>query len=158
MSTTAAEQSEAPLPFKPKDWVAKIGDHGSIAQVKHVCRWEGEVFLDLVLYSPDGDKIGRESPAMGGPRTFEPMCDASGWERISEPSFPVQVQWAPRKDGVLTLRLYAGPALPPANYVPRRRKPVTLKPVKDEALREALRKIADGHNDPRALAKAVLGL
>jgi hypothetical protein len=59
------------FPFRPGDWVSD--QSGNVAKVKGV--WEGkpgEVLIDLVLYNRSGERIGRDSPAMGGPRTFEP--------------------------------------------------------------------------------------
>ena len=43
--------------------------------------------LDLVLYAKDGKRIGRETPAMGGPTRFEPSCPADFWAPIEKPDF-----------------------------------------------------------------------
>lgn len=43
--------------------------------------------LDLVLYSYTGERIGRESPALGGPTHFEPYCCPDNWEPIDKPQF-----------------------------------------------------------------------
>lgn len=45
------------------------------------------LLLDIVIYSHTGQRIGRESPALGGPRGFEPACSAEFWEPIEEPDF-----------------------------------------------------------------------
>ncbi len=50
---------------------------------------EPEGAYDLVIYARDGTRIGRESPAMGGPRGFEPFCSAENWQKIEEPRFPL---------------------------------------------------------------------
>jgi hypothetical protein len=146
-----------PLPFRPGDWVATCGDHQRIARVKDVSRSGGDVLLDLVLYGRDGRRIGRESPALGGPRGHEPACDASGWERIATPEFPVALVWRTLEDGRQVAGFRAADTLPPANWTPRqsRKRPAT-RPDGDPRLREALRAIADGHNDPRRLAAEAL--
>lgn len=147
-----------PYPFKPGDWVAGIGDHRRLAKVKDVSRDKGgEVLLDLWLYDPDGTRIGRESPALGGPRTFEPSCDAQAWERIARPAFPVVVKWVEDETGRKIARHHAGPALPSANWTrPVPRSTQAAQPT-DDTLRRALEAIAAGHNDPRSLAIEVLG-
>lgn len=145
-----------PLPFKPGDWVASRGDHDRIARVRSVYRLDGEVCLDLVMYSPKGDRIGRESPALGGPRTFEPCCASDHWDRISDPRFPIPMMWVPDGDGRKVLRRVAGKVLPPAEYVPKPRKS-SYRAKSDDGLRRALEAIADGHNDPRRLAEETLG-
>lgn len=143
------------LPFKPGDWAARIGDHGMVARVRNVYRVGQEVLLDLVLYGADGQRIGRVSPPMGGPTGYEPACEASAWERISRPVFPLGVSWVPTGDGRRVARLYAGPALPPRRA--QARQVAVRKTPESDALRDALRQIAEGHNDPRTLAKSVLG-
>lgn len=147
-----------PYPFKPGDWVAGIGDHRRLAKVKDVSRDEGgAVLLDLWLYRLDGTRIGRETPALGGPRTFEPCCDAAGWERIARPDFPISVKWVESETTGRVARYHAGPALPPANWTrPAPRSPHAAQPT-DDALRRALEAIAAGHNDPRSLAAEALG-
>lgn len=147
---------ERVFPFKPGDWVSNDADR--VAQVKSVYGEGDEVLLDLVLYDWKGDKVGRESPACGGPRTFEPACSAEGWERVAEPDFPIRPTWVPTADGSgLVSRMWAGERLPPANWKPRPRRRTAVRPPQDDALRRALQAIADGHNDPRTLARTVLG-
>lgn len=83
--------SETLAPFKPGDWVIRR-DWLQLAKVKDYTpasgRWEAT--LDLVIYDRSGERIGRESPAMGGPRGFEPCCPASDWAQILKPAFPLQ--------------------------------------------------------------------
>jgi len=43
--------------------------------------------LDLVIFNRNGTRIGRQSPGMGGPRSFEPACSSQRWERIQRPDF-----------------------------------------------------------------------
>ena len=71
------------------NWVADFTDaeRPRIARVKDIYSVAGDVVLDLVLYSRDGTKIGRESPACGGPRGFEPACPIENWAQIEEPDF-----------------------------------------------------------------------
>ena len=140
------------LPFRPSDWVVNSAER--VAQVKRVYRDGVEVLLDLVLYDKDGNRTGRESPACGGPRTFEPACDASGWERIERPSFPLEVHYVPVGDKQV-LKLWAGKRLPPAEYRPI--PPRAGGWVSENAtFRRALKMIADGHNDARTLAANAL--
>ena len=76
--------------FVENGWVASanacngLGFRPRIARVKHI---HDDGALDLVLYSYDGTRIGRESPAMGGPTGFEPYCSPEGWEPIGKPDF-----------------------------------------------------------------------
>lgn len=144
------------FPFAPRDWVADAS--GRVAKVRSV--YEGspdEVLLDLTLYSDRGDKIGRESPPCGGPRTFEPACSAEFWHRISKPVFPIPFKWVPNEQGTsFVAKRVAGEKLPPAKWQPKPRK-FTPRPPSDESeLRQALQMIADGHNDARSLALSVL--
>lgn len=148
--------TEKPLPFKPKDWVAEEGTHARIGQVKDVYRVGDEVLLDLIMFELSGVKLGRTSPAIGGPRTFEPACSAEGWERISEPAFPIPLKWVPTENGEVVARYVAGTRLPPASYV--RRHKSGKKALQNANLKRALEAIADGHNDPRQLATEVLGI
>lgn len=76
--------------FKKGDWVLRR-DWGQIAQVKEFNpaynHWEAT--LDLIIYSRAGERIGRASPAMGGPRSFEPSCPVSNYAPIQKPAFPL---------------------------------------------------------------------
>lgn len=146
--------SEAPLPFKPGDWVQGAGDR--VAYVRAVYRDRGEVLLDLVLYGWDGEKTGRESPACGGPRTFEPACGSDGWERIKAPNFPIRPTWVPDGNGHAISRMWGGQRLGPANYTPRKRRGGGMN--NNDRLRIALQQIADGDNDARAVARKALGI
>lgn len=80
-------------PFEKGMWVAQSPefDHPEIARVKDVyyddiCK---EWVADLILYSPDGARIGRDSPARGGPKGFEPCVPVTEWRAIKEPEFPL---------------------------------------------------------------------
>lgn len=55
---------------------------------------ESEPMVDLIIYDRDGERIGRESPAMGGPRGYEPCCGALHWKRIQRPDFPLPRMYA----------------------------------------------------------------
>lgn len=138
-----------PLPFRPRDWVADDG--GRVAKVRDVYRDRGELLLDLVIYDRSGEKVGRESPAMGGPRSFEPCCSAEGWRRIAEPDFPISLKWV---GGVA--RYWPGETIGPANWIRPARKGGAAR-LPDDRLRRALEAIANGHNDARALAAETLG-
>lgn len=104
------------LAFRPGDWVSDNADR--IARVKDVHESsDGAVFLDLVMYNRKGDKLGRVSPAMGGPRSFEPWCELGSWRRVHAPKFPISLS----RVGY-TIRPYAGDALPPADWTPPRKR------------------------------------
>ena len=151
------QEATDPLPFKPRDWVASRGSHERVGRVKDVYRLGGEVLLDVVLFARDGTKIGRESEAMGGPRSFEPACEASAWERIAEPAFPVALVWAYGEDGRRVAVFRAAETLGPADWVRRPEQRATSRRAQgNEAMRRALEAIAAGHNDPRRLATEVL--
>ncbi len=145
---------DSPLPFKPGDWV---WDGQRAAQVKAVSRDRDEVVLDLYLYGDSGLRLGRQSPALGGPRSFEPCCSSEHWERITEPRWPISYAWVPDGNGhVVSQKVSGAEKLPPANYVPRKRKGRITIPS-DSHYRLALEQIADGHNDARGLAATTLG-
>ena len=141
-------------PFKPGDWVSNDADR--IAKVKDVYGDEDEVLLDLIVFDLSGERVGRASPACGGPRTFEPACAADGWERVPEPRFPILPVWVPQADGSAVMRPWAGDRLPPAKWVRPRRKRRSTSIIPDNRMKAALQAIADGHNDPRAVARAAL--
>lgn len=149
-------------PFRPGDWV---WDGSRPATVKRVYDdGSGEVLLDLVIYSRDGEKLGRQSPACGGPRTFEPACSANGWQRIAQPKWPIEPKWVEDGYGKRTAQLFVGPVLPPAEWSPPKRRSPSFAVFMSKQLREdnrmyrrALEAIADGHNDARNLACIALG-
>lgn len=104
------------LPVKPGDWVGSKTDPSCTAKVRDVYRMGGEVLVDLVLYSRAGDKVGRESPAMGGPRNYEPACPWKDWQRIEEPDFPLTLEWLSNGEGGRTAGFGAQKVLPERNW------------------------------------------
>lgn len=69
-------------------WVAcNDPDQPRIARVMDAYVVDGELLLDLVMFRRDGTKVGRVSPACGGPRGFEPAMPASAWGLIEEPDW-----------------------------------------------------------------------
>jgi hypothetical protein len=91
MSTTINDTNDRPSPvFKNGDWVAvRNGTHPEIGIVKEAYESLGEPVLDIVLYDRTGLKVGRNSPALDGPKTYEPACTAANWARIARPKFPL---------------------------------------------------------------------
>lgn len=84
--------AEEPVPehdMPEGSWVVQREnpDRPSIGKVANAYMCTGQLLLDIVLYSHEGAKIGRASPAMGGPRGFEPACGADNWEPIEKPDF-----------------------------------------------------------------------
>ncbi|MDN8616524.1 hypothetical protein [Variovorax ginsengisoli] len=81
----AASPEPAAVPasrFRAGMWIAN--EH-SLGRVRYV---HPEGTLDIVLFERDGRQIGRVSPAMGGPRGFEPCASPEGWAEIARPAFP----------------------------------------------------------------------
>lgn len=74
--------------FEEKQWIVRR-DGAYIGRVKDVYEDEPYKLIDIVLYNRDGSRLGRESPAMGGPRDFEPACPQELWEPIKPPAFPL---------------------------------------------------------------------
>lgn len=77
--------------FKRGDWAAQAGvrqpDFGRVVDV--FIDSDGEC-INVKLYDLKGNVIGRKSPAMGGPATFEPACPATQWRKIQRPEFPIE--------------------------------------------------------------------
>lgn len=92
MTDTAVANAQAPLPTpslpQPGAWVARLNDddpHPQIAKVREAHPTANA--LDLVFYSGSGERLGRVSPACGGPTKFEPFCGAELWVEIEPPDF-----------------------------------------------------------------------
>jgi hypothetical protein len=102
LKASGTERAKAASPGAGKQlpkvgsWVASLGldgDHPQVAKVRDAYRdSEGAGLLDLVLYGQDGTKLGRTSPAMGGPRGFEPCCCADWWVEIEAPPFELMAE------------------------------------------------------------------
>jgi hypothetical protein len=90
------------LPVKPGDWVQDRNDASVVAKVKKAYFGSEGVLVDLQMFSRDGEKLKRASPAMGGPTAYEPACPYSSWQRISAPEFPFRLMWVDDGDGVRT--------------------------------------------------------
>ena len=89
-----------PLPLANGCWVMTGEGTGvRVARVKACYRVGGRTVVDLTFYANDGNRTGRESPAMGGPRHFEPACSLDGWVRIEKPSFPLSMSWITDESG-----------------------------------------------------------
>jgi hypothetical protein len=81
------ERGVRPLP-QPGAWVAQLGgdsEYPQIAKVREAHPYADA--LDLIFYSSAGERVGRVSPAMGGPTGFEPFCGAEFWVEIQTPRF-----------------------------------------------------------------------
>ena len=77
--------------LKPRDWVVDIEDDWRplFGRVKNV--WDDGT-IDVVVYAPHGEKIGRRSPAYGGPTGYEPCLTAARYALIEPPVFPLAVE------------------------------------------------------------------
>ncbi len=126
---TSTEWGSEGSPFKPGDWVSNASQ---VAMVKDVYLAQGEIVLDLVLYSRSGDKIGRESPACGGPRSFEPCCPSSGWFRIKKPDFPMRMVWQEADDDpTKVVASWYVKKLPSGKFFPRKKSAARRVVVSD---------------------------
>jgi hypothetical protein len=152
------------FPVKPGDWLVNEGER--VAQVKAVYQFDGEILVDLYLYNNYGEKTGRESPILGGPRTYEPCCPFVDWSRIAKPEFPITLKAIPIGDGKFTYRYYAGERLPNRAWIKPVRKakvarPLTMRNFDPELearsrvlAAQMLRDAARKHNTPALLAEA----
>lgn len=72
--------------FEKGVWVMS-SDDVSRPQLGRVHSVYDDGAIDIVIYGASGERIGRVSPAMGGPRGFEPYCGADLWTPIQSPDF-----------------------------------------------------------------------
>lgn len=78
--------------MKKGDWVSDFGS--DIPQLGRICgtfELDGVLYINVVLYDREGTRLGRVSPALGGPRKFEPALDGRLWTVIERPSFPLPI-------------------------------------------------------------------
>jgi hypothetical protein len=91
MATTPTTKPEAP--FRKGQWVARLNERqplfGTIRDV-YLCDMDLVWVMDVVVYSPQGDRVGRASPPEGGPTTYEPALPCSQFQRIQTPNFPIK--------------------------------------------------------------------
>ena len=114
------------LPVARGDWVeSRDSTRPRIAKVVR-SYWDTapdgarRCIVDLALYSDEGTRIGRESPAAGGPRMYEPFLEYADWFRIEKPEFPVSLRWVDNGDGSRSARYVTGAkALPDRAVAPR---------------------------------------
>ncbi len=124
---------ERHVPYSKGDWLETTGDSQvRIARVRKAywsrdTNGEPRLYGDLWLYNYNGDRTGRESPAFDGPRSYEPFCDLSDYQRISEPEFPIELHSYPTGEGTYTFR-YQSKAKVLGPRKPRKKK-VSVKPV-----------------------------
>lgn len=77
-------------PFKRGDWAAQVGVRTpAFGRVIDVFDMDGDWFINIVLHDLKGNRVGRSSPPMGGPTTFEPACPAKNYRKIKRPAFPI---------------------------------------------------------------------
>lgn len=79
-------------PFNNGDWVGDFTDNHSpiFGIVKEVFLEPDGWFINLVVYAVHGERIGRRSPACGGPTNFEPFIPADRFQKIKKPEFSDQ--------------------------------------------------------------------
>lgn len=89
--------------FSPGDWVVS-SEFQRVAKVQQAYQDSNGsgVLLDLVFYNRDGKRIGRESPAMGGPKKYEPACAAEHWLHIERPDFDILPTYGSLEGRVIT--------------------------------------------------------
>jgi hypothetical protein len=89
-------------PFQKGQWVAGNQDfqHPEIGIIQRAY-WDDiarEWVMDVALYSPDGERIGRKSPRRGGPSAFEPCIPCESWRLIKRPEFPLALDHSGYRD------------------------------------------------------------
>ncbi len=85
--------------FNVGDWVGDYTDDISpiFGKVKDLMEEPDGWFINLIVYAPHGERIGRRSPVCGGPASFEPFVPADRFKRIEKPVFPIRVdKWTRR--------------------------------------------------------------
>jgi len=88
-ASVASSQPIASAMAAPGTWVCN-GERVAKVRAAHAPdEFDPAGFYDLVLHARDGKRIGRESPAMDGPRGYEPFCTARVWRSIEAPRFPL---------------------------------------------------------------------
>lgn len=106
--SASASKVDVAAPFEKGNWVAEAPEfsHPQIAKVRDVYfdSFAKEWVADLILYSADGNRIGRASPRMGGPSGFEPCVPCATWRAIKRPSFPIPPDRTGYRDWKGTLR------------------------------------------------------
>lgn len=134
---------EKVYPAKPGDWLERDEVPGEVAKVKQIYVYDDEVIVDLYFYNRYGERLPRQSPAMGGPTSYEPACPFKGWHRISEPEFPITLVWIDVEDGRRTAEYSSG-----GDRLPDREW------VRPPARRRGGRSFVGGNYDPQLEASA----
>lgn len=78
------------LPVSNGDWLVTT-EGRQLFKVRSVYSMDGVIYMDLYEYDHNGVRLPRQSPHMGGPRTFEPAItfDADEFLRVGRPRFPL---------------------------------------------------------------------
>lgn len=78
--------------FKKGDWIAEIDTSQPLLGVVKDCYLidNNQYCVDIIVFDWNGRKIGRRSPAEGGPTNFEPACPAEYFKQIKKPDFPLK--------------------------------------------------------------------
>ncbi|ARL04377.1 hypothetical protein [Burkholderia pseudomallei] len=83
-------RQKTPLPFRKGEWVMERDSTCPMFGIVSDCYDSlGQVMIDLTVYRADGKRLGRVSPACGGPRNMEPCLAADRFMKIVRPVFPV---------------------------------------------------------------------
>lgn len=83
-------QQEIRLPFRKGEWVTERDSTRPMFGIVSDCYDSlGQIMIDLKVYRADGKRLGRVSPACGGPRNMEPCLAADRFTKIGKPAFPV---------------------------------------------------------------------
>ncbi len=139
--------AEAILPVWNTDWIVST-DGQQLCKVRSVYSMDGTIYMDLYLYDAHGARLPRQSPVMGGPRTFEPSIEfyPDQWLRVAKPNFPLCD--TPRRRPGPGLQPVAITFLPDLEVLPFREAPMRQRLVKakkvgwTEAERQAILKDA----------------
>lgn len=90
--TQSSKSSESALPahmLAPGTWATNGSRLGKIKEAYAPDGSSPSGAYDVVIYDRDGKRVGRDSPALGGPKQFEPCCSADLWRGIKAPKFPL---------------------------------------------------------------------
>ena len=72
-------------------WVVNPESSGlELGKVKET--YDEEKLFDLIIYNSKGGKIGRISPALNGPKKFEPCLEQKEFIVIQKPIFPIALK------------------------------------------------------------------
>lgn len=49
--------------------------------------------IDIIMFTHNGERVGRLSPPEGGPTAYEPCCPGASYAKIEKPEFPLKLEF-----------------------------------------------------------------